>query len=165
MYLQNTMPTVSMITAEDAIKSSIVSLKEHTGSTMATIIKFVKEHWSYLQPQALRTVARRMVKEGSLIKAKRAYKIPKRMIRRNTLQPSKKSPPRKIITRLSKRKPRRKPSKYMQSDPELIVIKKRLQEDVNKAIKPKKQYRRRRVQRRVNIGRKNLRSNTFALHN
>eukprot|EP00826_Nyctotherus_ovalis_P030486 TRINITY_DN2433_c0_g1_i10.p2 TRINITY_DN2433_c0_g1~~TRINITY_DN2433_c0_g1_i10.p2 ORF type:complete len:176 (+),score=21.24 TRINITY_DN2433_c0_g1_i10:269-796(+) len=138
---------------EAAIQLSVIALKERTGSTMATIIRFIQEHWPHMQPQTLRTVARRMVKEGLLVKVKRLYRIPKRKTRNAVETSPKKNPPRRAATKpLVKaftapieivRKPGRKLSKRVQSDPETIVIKEEPEEKVSETVKPKVARRRR----------------------
>lgn len=128
---------------------------------MDSIIGFVRASWPNIKTQILRRAIGRMVKEGELIKKKWLYKIGKKSEKEaieEDINAFRKVPPKNIIPKLRKKKPGRKPSKYVQSDPEIIVIKEEPQEPVKEVIKPKRQYKRK-VQSKIPTRRK-LRSTT-----
>ena len=148
---------------EDAIKTAIIQLKERPGSTMASIIKFINAHWPDMQPQTLRTVSRRMVNQGELIKIKKSYKISGKAIVKKIKEtkkqkqlsvkskPSitKEDPPKEVAEPKQRKKPGRKPRKIAKEEkPDVIVLKDEPLDDVatqaaGQIPKLKRGYRRR----------------------
>ena len=133
---------------ENAIKTAIVVLKERTGSTMASIIKFIQSYWPDMQAQTLRTVGRRMVNLGELIKTKKMYKLSKKELLKETKITKKVKVEVENSKQPEKKKRGRKPKKALETTPEVIIIKEEPIEDIatqipTQLMKPKRTYRRR----------------------
>eukprot|EP00826_Nyctotherus_ovalis_P048660 TRINITY_DN5755_c0_g1_i4.p2 TRINITY_DN5755_c0_g1~~TRINITY_DN5755_c0_g1_i4.p2 ORF type:complete len:183 (-),score=53.00 TRINITY_DN5755_c0_g1_i4:89-637(-) len=133
---------------EDAIKLAIVALKERGGSTMASILKYINANWSDMEPQALRTVARRMVKLGELVKNKRVYRVATKTLVKELKKKTEEA--EKVATRTSKAKenisstkPKRK-TKALANDEE---SKSEAVEVKEESAKPKRRYVRRNAPR------------------
>ena len=93
---------------EEMIKMAITTLKERSGSTMASILKLIQVKWPRTEPKVIRSVARRMVKLGELIKVRSSYKLSKKEISKELKEAKK---PRKSHRKCaSASKPGRKPA-------------------------------------------------------
>ncbi len=98
---------------EDMVKTAIVALKDRSGSSMVSILKFVKSHWTGVDDKLIKSCVRRMAKEGVLLKTKNSYRLSKKEIGRELKAEhgAQKKYKKRSPSARSKRSTRKKPKK------------------------------------------------------